>query len=90
MNDGGYGVIRHIQDELYGGRRFFHDLKSPSLEDLARVAGLHYGKVSATAELGDRVAEALRVGGPSLVEVDMAAIGPYPPYFKPPPYAQKK
>jgi acetolactate synthase-1/2/3 large subunit len=45
--------------------------------------------VSATAELGDRVAEALRVGGPSLVEVDMAAIGPYPPYFKPPPYAQK-
>ena len=89
MNDGGYGVIRHIQDELYGGRRFFHDLKGPSLEDLARVAGLHYGKVSATAELGDRVAEALRVGGPSLVEVDMAAIGPYPPYFKPPPYAQK-
>jgi acetolactate synthase-1/2/3 large subunit len=89
MNDGGYGVIRHIQDELYGGRRFFHDLKGPSLEDLARVAGLHYGKVSATTELGDRVAAALRVGGPSLVEVDMAAIGPYPPYFKPPPYAQK-
>jgi acetolactate synthase-1/2/3 large subunit len=90
MNDGGYGVIRHIQDELYGGRRFFHDLKGPSLEDLARVAGLNYGKVSATSELGDRVAEALGIGGPSLVEVDMAAIGPYPPYFKPPPYAQKK
>jgi acetolactate synthase-1/2/3 large subunit len=90
MNDKGYGVIRHIQDELYGGRRFFHDLKGPSLEALARVAGLHYGKVSAASELGDRVTEALGIGGPSLVEVDMDAIGAYPPYFKPPPYAQKK
>ena len=90
MNDKGYGVIRHIQDELYGGRRFFHDLKGPSLEELARVAGLHYGKVTSTAELCDRVTEALGIGGPSLVEVDMDAIGPYPPYFKPPPYAQKK
>jgi len=90
MNDKGYGVIRHIQDELYGGRRYFHDLQGPNLEELARVAGLHYGKVSAVSELGDRVGEALAVGGPSLVEVDMDAIGPYPPYFKPPPYAQKK
>lgn len=90
MNDKGYGVIRHIQDELYGGRRFFHDLKGPSLEELARVAGLRYGKVTKAAELGDRVAKALAETGPSLVEVDMQAIGPYPPYFKPPPYAQKK
>jgi acetolactate synthase-1/2/3 large subunit len=90
MNDKGYGVIRHIQDELYGGRRYFHDLKGPSLEELARVAGLRYGKVSKTSDLGDRVAEALTGTGPSLVEVDMDAIGPYPPYFKPPPYAQKK
>lgn len=90
MNDKGYGVIRHIQDELYGGRRYFHDLKGPSLEALARVAGLRYGKVSKVSELGDRVAEALAGTGPSLVEVDMEAIGPYPPYFKAPPYAQKK
>ena len=90
MNDKGYGVIRHIQDELYGGRRYFHDLKGPSLEELARVAGLRYGKVAKASDLGDRVAEALAGTGPSLVEVDMDAIGPYPPYFKPPPYAQKK
>lgn len=90
MNDKGYGVIRHIQDELYGGRRFFHDLKTPNLEALAKVAGLHYGKVQSTAELGEEVTKALGLGGPSLVEVDMDAIGPYPPYFKPPPYAQKK
>ena len=90
MNDGGYGVIRHIQDELYGGRRFFHDLRGPDFEDLARVAGLHYGKVTSTGELGEQVTQALGIGGPSLIEVDMQAIGPYPPYFKPPPYAQKQ
>lgn len=90
MNDGGYGVIRHIQDELYGGRRYFHDLRGPDFEDLARVAGLHYGKVTSTGELGEQVARALGIGGPSLIEVDMQAIGPYPPYFKPPPYAQKQ
>lgn len=90
MNDKGYGVIRHIQDELYGGRRFFHDLQTPNLEELAGVAGMHYGKVASTADLDKEVTKALGIGGPSLVEVDMEAIGPYPPYFKPPPYAQKK
>jgi acetolactate synthase-1/2/3 large subunit len=90
MNDRGYGVIRHIQDELYGGRRYFHDLQTPNLEELAKVAGLHYGKVASTEQLGEEVTKALGIGGPSLIEVDMDAIGPYPPYFKAPPYAQKK
>ena len=89
MNDKGYGVIRHIQDTLYGGRKFFHDLQGPDLESLAGVAGLNYARVAKASELGDKVATALAVSGPSLIEVDMEAIGPYPPYFKPPPYAQK-
>ena len=87
MNDKGYGVIRHIQDALYGGRNYFHDLQGPKLEDLSKVAGLHYGKVAKASELGDKVATALAVDGPALIEVDMQAIGPYPRYFKPPPYA---
>lgn len=90
MNDRGYGVIRHIQDILYEGRRYFHDLKGPDFEALSRIAGLHYGRVSKASEIGDRVAEALAHAGPALVEVDMDAIGPYPPYFRPPPYAEKE
>jgi len=89
MNDKGYGVIRHIQEILYGGRKFFHDLQGPDYEGLSGVAGLHYDRVSKASELGDKVASALSVGGPSLIEVDMTAIGAYPPYFKAPPYAQK-
>lgn len=90
MNDKGYGVIRHIQDALYGGRNFFHDLQGPDLAALSRVAGLHYGKVAKASELGDKVATALAVDGPALIEVDMEAIGPYPRYFKPPPYASEE
>jgi uncharacterized protein (DUF427 family) len=43
-----------------------------------------------SVRVGDRVAEALAHAGPALVEVDMEAIGPYPPYFRPPPYAEKE
>ena len=35
MNDSGYGVIRHIQDALYGGRHFFGDLLAPDFQQLA-------------------------------------------------------
>jgi acetolactate synthase-1/2/3 large subunit len=90
MNDRGYGVIRHIQDSLYEGRRYFHDIKGPNFEELAKVAGIPYGKVSKASELGDKVATAIAIDGPALVEVDMEAIGDYPPYFKPPPFAQKE
>jgi len=31
MNDSGYGVIKHIQDALYGGRRCYGDLAVPDL-----------------------------------------------------------
>jgi len=90
MNDRGYGVIRHIQDAMYGGRQFFHDLKGPDLKQLAALAGMPYWKVDRGDGLGTAVAEALKHTGPSIVEVDMTAIGPYPRYFAPPPYAEKK
>ena len=89
MNDKGYGVIKHIQDALYGGRHFFGDLKAPSLEGLAELAGIPFGRVSAVDQLEGALRQALDHPGPTLVEVDMTAIGPYPPYYKPPPYAQK-
>ncbi len=38
MNDQGYGVIKHIQESMYGGRKFFADLIGPNFEDLAKVA----------------------------------------------------
>ncbi|PPR62238.1 MAG: Acetolactate synthase isozyme 1 large subunit [Alphaproteobacteria bacterium MarineAlpha4_Bin2] len=87
MNDKGYGVIKHIQSTLYGGRHFFGDLLGPDLEKLSDVAGIHYVKVDSVDDLEKGVSAALRVTGPSIVEVNMKAIGDFPQYFKAPPYA---
>lgn len=80
MNDRGYGVIRHIQDAVVEGRRFGHDLQGPDLGELAAVAGLPFFRVGRAEDFGAVVAQALAVEGPTLVEVDMVAIGEFPPY----------
>ncbi len=80
MNDRGYGVIKHIQNALYGGRNYFADLMGPDLGELARVAGTPFWRVQQADGFGAAVAEALATPGPTLVEVDMKAIGPIPPY----------
>jgi acetolactate synthase-1/2/3 large subunit len=86
MNDRGYGVIKHIQDSLYGGRRFYGDLLTPDLQQLAALAGVPSFKVTEGDKFGATVAQALAVPGPTLVEVDMTAIGAFPPYA---PYNKK-
>jgi acetolactate synthase-1/2/3 large subunit len=86
MNDGGYGVIRHIQDKAAGGRRRFDTLLAPELEGVAAIANIPYWRVSDAAAFGATVAEALAFTGPSIVEVDMGVIGDHPPYF---PYGPK-
>ncbi len=87
MNDSGYGVIKHIQNSLYGGRNFFADLMGPDLEKLAGLAGMPFWRVDRADAFGATVAEASRGSGPSLVEVDMTAIGVFPPYA---PYDKKR
>jgi acetolactate synthase-1/2/3 large subunit len=89
MNDKGYGVIRHIQDASYGGRHFFDDLLGPDLEGLAKLAGLPFWRVRSSEELGRHLAAALQKRGPTLVEVDMGAIGPFRPAHQAPQYASK-
>ncbi|MBR0652380.1 thiamine pyrophosphate-binding protein [Roseomonas terrae] len=84
MNDGGYGVIRHIQDAVADGRQFGDNLLTPELQGLATLAGLPYFRVSSAETVGEVVSQAVAVKGPALVEVDMRAIGPVPPYA---PYA---
>ncbi|RAI57484.1 thiamine pyrophosphate-binding protein [Roseicella frigidaeris] len=80
MNDRGYGVIKHIQGALQDGRFFYADPVGPDLQKLAAVAGLPGFKVDRAEALGEVMAQAIATPGPSLVEVDMAAIGAFPPY----------
>ncbi len=89
MNDNGYGVIKDIQDTLYGGRHFAADPVGPDLAGLAKLAGLAFWRVAAVDRLGPSLCEAIAVDGPALVEIDMAKFGRYPVYFAPPPYAKQ-
>jgi acetolactate synthase-1/2/3 large subunit len=89
MNDGGYGVIRNIQDAHYGGRRAYADLVNPDFGALARALGLWHRRVDSVAAFGEQFDAALAEPGPAIVEVDMTALGPFAKPFAGPPVRAK-
>lgn len=76
MNDGGYGVMRGIQDKYFGGRQYFNQLHNPDFTRLAQTFGLPAWSVARADDFATVMAEAIATPGPSLVEVRMAEIGP--------------
>lgn len=83
FDDGGYGVLRNTQD-AFVGRRSGVDLHTPDLEVLARACGLPAVRVASAAAFDGAVADALDRTGPSVVVVDVDAVGPLPRPFTPP------
>ncbi len=75
FNDGGYGILRNIQDQQYE-RRIGVDLGSPDFCGLARALGVEAERVTTASQFGTVVKSALAAGKPYLVEVDSEAIGP--------------
>jgi acetolactate synthase-1/2/3 large subunit len=88
MNDRGYGVIRNIQDARYQGRRCYADLHTPDLAALARGFGLAHRRLSELETASTVLCAALDEPGPSIVEIDMTAIGPFATSFAGPPVRQ--
>jgi acetolactate synthase-1/2/3 large subunit len=76
FNDGGYGILRNLQDAHFEGRRFGVDLVTPDFVGLAESFGVWAGQVRSAVETGPVLKEALHQDGPALVEVDMLAVGP--------------
>ena len=75
FDDGGYGILRNIQDKQYG-RRIGVDLGRPDFCGLARALGVEAERVSTAAGFGAAVKAALGASRPFLVAVDVDAIGP--------------
>ncbi|MFI2644464.1 thiamine pyrophosphate-binding protein [Streptomyces sp. NPDC018610] len=83
FNDGGYGVLRNMQDR-YGDRRSGVDLATPDFDLLARACGLPYLRIADAGHARPVLEEAVASDGPVLVEVDLAALGPMKNPFTPP------
>jgi acetolactate synthase-1/2/3 large subunit len=85
MNDKGYGVIRNIQDAVYGGRRHYSDILVPQFDKLAEATGIKYFYVDSVATFRTVLKQAMAESGPKIVEIDMIKIGPFTKPFAGPP-----
>ena len=83
FNDGGYGVLRHMQEAKDQPHRGV-DLLTPDLGGLARAFGLPHERVGDAAGFDAALERALGRGGPALIEVDVPALEPQPARFVPP------
>jgi acetolactate synthase-1/2/3 large subunit len=83
FNDGGYGVLRGIQD-AHQQRRAGVDLLSFDFGRVAASVGIQYRLVRSAGDFDEALAAGLAAHAPFLIEVDMTAIGPMPKPFVPP------
>ncbi|TFY97247.1 thiamine pyrophosphate-binding protein [Ramlibacter rhizophilus] len=81
MNDSQYGVIRNIQDDIYGGRHCYVDLHNPDFEPFCASLGVQHLSLRDPADTRDVLARAATLRGPVVVEVDMKRWGPFAAKF---------
>jgi acetolactate synthase-1/2/3 large subunit len=89
MNDGGYGVIRNIQDQDYGSRRCYTELQAPSFALMAQSLGMRHQLIRDLARFPAALSEALGASGPAIIEIDMASAGEFGIKFAGPPSAHQ-
>jgi acetolactate synthase-1/2/3 large subunit len=85
MNDQAYGVIANIQDAQYANRQAYCRLHTPDFGLFAKSIGLNHKLVSKIGDFESAFDAALAQPGPTLIEVDMIAIGPFAERFGGPP-----
>ena len=76
MNDQGYGVMRGIQNNYFGGRQYYNELHTPSYQKLGESMGCTSFLARYIEEFQEVIQKAIKIDGPAIVEVDMTAIGP--------------
>ena len=83
FNDGGYGVLRNIQ-KARGAKKRGVDLLTPDFALLAESVGLPHRRVDSAEAFDKALRKALKRGGPSMIEIDVAALRPKPAKMVPP------
>ncbi|WP_209123420.1 thiamine pyrophosphate-binding protein [Alkalihalobacillus sp. BA299] len=86
FDDGGYGVLRNIQDAAYG-RQVAVDLLSPDFALLGQSMGAYSVKISSPQEFATEIEAATKRNETTMIVVDMNAVGPMAKPFAGPPGA---
>ena len=81
MNDSRYGVIKNIQDDIYGGRHCYVELHTPDFAQFCASLKVAHFHLASPAQAQSVLAQACAVAGPVVVEVDMQAWGPFAAKF---------
>ena len=81
MNDSQYGVIKNIQDDLYGGRHCYVELHNPDFAQFCASLCVPHFKLADPAQSEAVLKNAFAQAGPVVVEVDMNAWGPFAAKF---------
>lgn len=86
FDDAGYGVLRNIQSAAYG-RQVAVDLMSPDFVLLAQSMGFDASRIGSPKEFVTELEKAVDSKKPSMIVVDMEAVGPMAKPFGGPPGA---
>jgi acetolactate synthase-1/2/3 large subunit len=76
FNDGGYGILRFIQDNGYAGRHTGVDLTTPDFAVLARAMGVESAAVDSAEEFERVFPKAVSSGVPWLLDIDVSRLAP--------------
>lgn len=74
FNDKGYGILRHLQANSTQ-RQFAVDLHTPDFHALGLAMGVPSAFADSPASFEAALTEAVRRDGPSLIEIDLTALG---------------
>jgi acetolactate synthase-1/2/3 large subunit len=81
MNDSCYGVIKNIQDDIYGSRHCYVELHTPDFAKFCESLKVTHFRLGTPADTREVLAKAFAATGPVVVEVDMKAWGPFAAKF---------
>lgn len=81
MNDSRYGVIKNIQDDIYGSRHCYVELHTPDFTNFCASLKARHFLLDRPARTAEVLGQALAAKGPVVVEVDMKAWGPFAAKF---------
>ncbi|MBV1882100.1 MAG: thiamine pyrophosphate-binding protein [Pseudomonadales bacterium] len=76
FNDGGYGVLRGLQSEKFDGRYHQTELYTPDFIKMAESMGVRGLKAENVTEFNSRLAEAMEINGPVLIEINVHNMEP--------------